>query len=83
VDSARRYWTERKRRNFNQGEMIMFNIDNAKNEFLITNEASPAGVKSVKMRVDHSTRIVTYAVHKDGLVQVFTNLVAAVKRYNG
>ncbi len=60
----------------------MFNIDDAKKEFLIHNTASQTGVKSIKMRVDHSTRNVTYAVEKDGLTQIFTNLAAAVKRYN-
>jgi hypothetical protein len=62
----------------------MFDIDAVKKEFLLHNEAGTSGTKSLKMRVDHTTRVVSYVVEKSGTpVQLFTNLVAAVKRYNG
>lgn len=61
-----------------------FYADDAKKEFLLHNVGDPTGVKSLKMRVDHSTRVVSYVVERPGMpVQVFTNLAAAVKRYNG
>jgi len=59
-----------------------FNVDGAKKEFLIHNTGDPKGVKSLKMRVDHINRVVSYVVDKYGLVQIFTNLAAAVKKYN-
>lgn len=42
--------------------------------------ASAEDKKKLVLRV--TPGFTTYAVHKDGIVQVFTNLAAAVKKYN-
>jgi signal transduction histidine kinase len=41
-----------------------------------------AATDSKKLVVRFTATTITFVVQKDGLVQVFTNLVAAVKKYN-
>ncbi len=52
-------------------------------DFKIEHQLASSSADSKKLIVRVRANVTDYVVHKDGLVQVFTNLPAAVKRYNG
>jgi hypothetical protein len=58
------------------------NIDDI-STFKVEHVLASSSADSKKLVVRVTAKVTDFVVTKDGLVQVFTNLAAAVKRYNG